>query len=377
MNQLPETILQFGSGRFLRAFADLFIHQANQTASPVGRVVIVQSTGGERAGGLNSQAGRYHVVVRGLNKGAVVDQVEPVESISRALAAASQWEDVLKLAQSPQLRLILSNTTEVGYNLDPTDGPGDVPPRSFPAKLLAVLQERFRAGQPGLTVVPCELREHNADLLQAIVLQLAKDWQLPEPLRHYLKEECVWLNTLVDRIVTAPTDHPMLATDSLLTVCEPYALWAIQTKPRAWRFLEHPAVVWAEDVQPYFLRKVRILNGAHTALLSKAQPRGFLTVRAAVTDPELGSWLERLLTEEIVPVLEGRVDRPTEFARQTLERFRNPFLEHKLADIAVHHDSKVQVRLVPTRDEFIAKFGRTPPLLAEVLATSFRPAGTS
>jgi tagaturonate reductase len=181
----------------------------------------------------------------------------------------------------------------------------------------------------------------------------------------------------VDRIVTAPTDHPMLATDSLLTVCEPYALWAIQSKPGAYRFLEHPAVVWAEDVQPYFLRKVRILNGAHTALLIKAQPRGFLTVRAAVTDSELGPWLERLLFEEIVPVLEGRVDRPTEFARQTLERFRNPFLEHKLADIAVHHESKVQVRLVPTRDEFMAKYGRTPPLLAEVLAASYRPAGTS
>jgi tagaturonate reductase len=377
MNQIPETVLQFGSGRFLRAFADLFIHQANQTANPVGKVVIVQSTGGQRAGGLNSQAGRYHVVVRGLEQGAIVDRVEPVESISRALAAASQWEDVLTLARSPKLRLILSNTTEVGYNLDPSDRPGDRPPRSFPAKLLAVLQERFGAGQPGLTIVPCELREHNADLLQGIVLQLAKDWQLPEPLQHYLRDDCVWLNTLVDRIVTAPTDHPMLATDSLLTVCEPYALWAIQSKPKAWRFLEHPGVVWTDDVQPYFLRKVRILNGAHTALLIKAQPRGFLTVRAAVTDRELGVWLERLLFEEIVPVLEGRVERPTEFARQTLERFRNPFLEHKLADIAVHHESKVQVRLVPTGDEFVAKFGRTPPLLAEVLATSFRPAGTS
>jgi tagaturonate reductase len=377
MSQLPETVLQFGSGRFLRAFADLFIHQANQTANPVGKVVIVQSTGGQRAGGLNSQAGRYHVVVRGLDQGAVVDRVEAVESISRALAAATQWEDVLKLAQSPQLRLILSNTTEVGYNLDPSDRPGDKPPRSFPAKLLAVLQERFGAGQSGLTIVPCELREHNADLLQGIVLQLAKDWQLPEPLHHYLRDDCVWLNTLVDRIVTAPTDHPMLATDSLLTVCEPYALWGIQTKPKAWRFLEHPAVVWTDDVQPYFLRKVRILNGAHTALLIRAQPRGFLTVRAAVTDRELGAWLERLLFEEIVPVLEGRVDRPTEFARQTLERFRNPFLEHKLADIAVHHDSKVQVRLVPTRDEFLAKFGRTPPLLTEVLSASQRQAGAT
>jgi tagaturonate reductase len=371
MNPLPESVLQFGSGRFLRAFADLFIHQANQTAVPVGKVVIVQSTGGDRATGLTSQAGRYNVIVRGLAhegaRGVVVDRVETVEGISRALAATDQWPDVLAVARSPKLRLILSNTTEVGYNLDAADRPADAVPRSFPAKLLAVLRERFQAGQPGLTIVPCELREHNADLLQGIVLQLARDWQQPDALQNWLQTECAWLNTLVDRIVTAPKDHPLLADDALLTVCEPYALWAIQRKPTAWRFLENPAVVWTDDVQPYFLRKVRILNGAHTALLAKARPRGFLTVREAVNDPELGKWLERLLFEEVVPVLEGRVEQPAEFARQTLERFRNPFLEHKLADIAVNHDAKVQVRLVPTREEYRAKFGRTPPLLSEVL----------
>jgi tagaturonate reductase len=368
MNPLPESVLQFGSGRFLRAFADLFIHQANQTAAPVGKVVIVQSTGGDRAAGLTSQAGRYHIVIRGLENGAVVDRVETVESISRALAATTQWDDVLAVARSAHLRLILSNTTEVGYDLDPADRLGDAPPRSFPAKLLHVLCERFESGQPGLTVVPCELRDHNADLLQGIVVQLARDWEMPFAFLRFLQIDCVWLETLVDRIVTAPKEHPLLAGDALLTVCEPYALWAIRQHPKAWRFLENPAVVWTDDVQPYFLRKVRILNGAHTALLVRARPHGFVTVREAVNDPELGAWLERLLFEEIVPVLEGRVDRPVEFARQTLERFRNPFLDHKLADIAVNHDAKVQVRLVPTRDEYKAKFGRTPPLLTEVLA---------
>src|SRR5206468_6078082 len=136
--------------------------------------------------------------------------------------------------------------------------------------------------------------------------------------------------------------------------------FAIQDKPRAWHFLEHPAVVWTPDVQPYFLRKVRILNGGHTALLIKARPRGFATVREAVNDPELGAWLERLLFEEVVPVLRGRVVEPEAFARQTLERFRNPFTEHKLADIALHHEAKVKVRLAPTREEFVARFGRTP-----------------
>src|SRR3954451_7486486 len=119
MSALPETILQFGSGRFLRAFADLFIHQANQQGQAVGRVVVVQSTGDDRAGGLNRQGGRYHVVVRGIEDGKVVDRVEPCEAVSRALIARSQWNEVLALARSPDLRVILSNTTEKGYDLDP------------------------------------------------------------------------------------------------------------------------------------------------------------------------------------------------------------------------------------------------------------------
>jgi len=368
MNTLPETILQFGSGRFLRAFADLFIHQAN-AQQQIGRIVIVQSTGGERAGGLNRQGGRYHVLVRGIEAGQVIDRIEPCESISRALVAAQQWPEVLELARSPQLRVVLSNTTEKGYDLDPADGPNDAPPRSFPAKLLAVLRARFEAGLPGLTIVPCELRERQADVLRGLVVDLGRSWNLSADFLGWLENQCHWLNTLVDRIVTGtPADHPLLASDPMLTACEPYALFAIEDKPAAGRFLNHPAVVWTPDVMPYFLRKVRLLNGGHTALLIKAWPRGFRTVREAVNDAELGPWLERLLLDEIAPVLQGRVEDPSGFARQVLDRFRNPFIEHQLADIALHHATKVQVRLVPTRDEYRQRFGKEPALLNEVLA---------
>jgi tagaturonate reductase len=367
--KLPETILQFGSGRFLRAFADLFIHHANQEGQAVGHVVIVQSTGGDRAGGLNTLDGRYHVLVRGLEKGAAVDRMELCESVSRALVASSQWEDVLDLARSGGLRVILSNTTEKGYDLDPADGPSDAPPRSFPAKLLAVLRARYEAGLSGATIVPCELREHQADVLHELVEKLARDWNLSEAFQQWLGTSCVWLNTLVDRIVTGtPADHPLLAQDPMLTACEPYALFAIQEKPGADHFIEHPAVIWTPDVMPYFLRKVRILNGGHTALLIKAWPKGIRTVREAVNDPELGPWLQRLLLEEVVPTLAGRVEAPEAFARAVLDRFRNPFIEHKLADIAVHHATKVQVRLVPTAAEYHVKFGKEPALLREVLA---------
>src|SRR5436309_14302780 len=147
MNNLPETILQFGAGNFLRAFADLFVHQANQQGQNVGRVVVVQSTGDARANLLNQQGGRYHVVVRGLEDGRVVDRVEEVASISRALFAASQWADILDVARSPALHFILSNTTEAGYALNPADGPynpaSGASPISFPAKLTAVLHARW------------------------------------------------------------------------------------------------------------------------------------------------------------------------------------------------------------------------------------------
>lgn len=363
---MHETILQFGSGRFLRAFADLFIHHGNAEGQDVGRVVIVQSTGAERAGGLNQQGGKYHVVVRGFENGQVVDRIEECASVSRAIHAGSQWDDVQKLAASPHLHTILSNTTEAGYKLE-DDRPTDAVPKSFPAKLLAVLKARFDAGMPPPTVLPCELIEGNAGILQALLIKLAVGWDYPDAFVGRLVRT-PFLHTLVDRIVTGtPKEHPLLVADPMLIVAEPFAFWAVQDHPGSRFTLKHPAITRTNDVAPYFLRKVRILNAAHTALLIKAKPRGFAIVRDAVNDPELGAWLVRLLTEEIVPTLEGRVDQPQRFAEQTIERFKNPFLDHKFADIALHHESKMKVRLVPTRDEYQTKFGKAPPLLNEVI----------
>jgi tagaturonate reductase len=369
MTNLPETVLQFGSGKFLRAFADLFLHHANAAGQAAGRVVVVQTTGDERAHLLNEQGGRYHVLVRGLQAGQLIDRVEVSASISRALVAREQWQDVLALARSPELRYILSNTAEAGYELHPSDTAADRPPASFPAKLLLVLKERFEAGRPGVAILPCELFERNAELLRSTILKLAETWHLAPSLCSWIASECVWLNALVDRIVVGkPREHPLLATDGLLVVAEPYALWALEAHEGIGSFIQHPAIVRAQDIQPYFLRKVRILNAAHTAMVSRARPRGIATVREAVEDPEISKWLDRLLFEEIVPLLEGRVEAPAEFARQTLERFRNPFLDHKISDIAIYHDAKVRIRLIPTRDEFVARFGRTPTHLEEAIA---------
>jgi len=370
---LPETILQFGGGNFLRAFADFFVDEANAAGQNVGRVVIVQSTEGSRASAINDQGGKYHVVIRGLVEGQPVDRVQAVGSVSRGLDARSQWADVLQLARSPQLRWIISNTTESGYTLDPADGPTDAPPRSYPAKLLAVLQARHAAGASAPVIVPCELFEKNADKLRGIVTDLARKWQLDGGFIRWLESDCAWLNTLVDRIVTGkPAEHPLLKEDQLLTVAEPFAFWAVEKSNRADDFFTHRAILRCDDVTPYTLRKVRILNGGHTAIVCKVRGDGLdvQTVRQAVTHPVVGPWLQRLIFEEIVPTLEGRVADPKTFAAQTLERFANPFQVHKLSSIAAYHADKMKLRIEPTRAEYVQLFGKAPPLLDEVIRLS-------
>jgi tagaturonate reductase len=369
MSDLPETILQFGSGKFLRGFADLFIHQANEQGQHIGRIVVVQTTGDTRANLLTDQGGRYHVAVRGLAGGKLVDRVEESASISRALFATRQWPDVLAFARAPQLRWIISNTSEAGYNLDPADRHESTPPASFPAKLLLVLRERFGAGVGGVHLLPCELFEHNADTLLRLVLQLAEAWNLPADFTRWLSRECTWHNSLVDRIITSQSmDDPRLRGDGLAVAAEPYALWAIEVKDDSGDLLQHPAVRLTADHLPFFLRKVRILNAAHTALVGKAQAKGIRLVREAIADPAIEAWLRRLLFEEIVPTLDGRVEAPVAFAEETLERFRNPFLDHKISDILTYHDAKVKIRLIPTREEFRAKFGRGAVLLEQAIA---------
>lgn len=365
--QLPETILQFGAGNFLRAFADHIVDHANRDpATAVGRIVVVQSTGRERAEALNRAGGAYHVALQGIVEGKVFEQTDHVGSISRALHAGTEWPAVLAFAREPQLRWIFSNTTEAGFVLDAADqSPGTTAPHSFPAKLLAVLLGRFEAGAPAPGIVPCELIEANGEKLRALVLEQAAIWSVPAEARAWIADSCEWIDNLVDRIVPGPPrEHALKGTDPLLLSAEPFALWALKTKGP---FITHPAIVLADDISPYYLRKVRILNGAHTALAAHAISLGVATVRECVEHPEIGPWLKQVIFDEIVPVLEGRVADPTGFARITLERFRNPFLEHKLAAIAAHHEAKVKVRLLPTVAEFEAKFGKKPSLLSAAL----------
>lgn len=367
--EMPETILQFGAGRFLRAFVDRFVQNANDQGAAVGRIVVVQSTPGARADLINRQPEGYHVLVRGFDEGELVERTEHVRSISRALIAQTQWPQVLEAARSAWLQYIVTNSTEAGFDVDPGDRLESSPPASMPGKLTRVLWERFQAGAAPVVLLPCELIEGNATKLLGIVTGMARDWNLPPDFTEWLSRECVWLNNLVDCIVTpVPADVSLPEWDRMPVSAEPFALWAIQrpVAPQSHLF-PHAAIQVVDDLTPYYLRKVRILNGLHSAMSAKFRPAGFETVLQVVSDRQALRWLRALCFEEIVPTIAHRVDDAALFADQTFDRFRNPFLAHKLSDIALNHEAKIKVRLQPTRDEYARLFSRAPKKLCEVL----------
>ncbi|QDU31858.1 Altronate oxidoreductase [Anatilimnocola aggregata] len=368
--ELPETVLQFGAGRFLRSFVDRFIQQANDSGQGVGRIVVVQRSADSRADSLHAQDDGFTVLVRGYEQGELIERREKVHSISRSIVAADDWREVLRVAVASELKYIVSNATEAGYQIDPTDRLTSHPPVSLPGKLTQVLWVRFNHSLRGVTILPCELIERNADKLRALVLEQASIWALPAEFTEWVTTECLWLNNLVDCIVTGPpADHPLATKDSLLTCAEPYALWAIE-KPanREALLFAHPAIQLVDDLSVCYLRKVRILNGLHSAMVAKFRHQGFVTVQDVLRDAQATRWIRDLLYEEIVPAIAYRVPGVAAFADDTFDRLRNPHQQHKLADIALNHADKVRVRLQSTHEEYVQLFGKSPVRLAEVIA---------
>ena len=362
---MSETILQFGAGNFLRAFVDLFVAQANRNpATAFGKIVVVQSTDRHRADALNAAQGRYHVAIRGCSGGRIVDEVEAVDSISRALHAGSQWAEVLAFSRSPGLRWIFSNTTEAGFALDDRDAtrpPADTPPHSFPAKLLDVLLVRHSAGRPAVAIAPCELIEQNGKKLRALVLAQADRWKVDAATRAWIADSCRWLDSLVDRIVPGPpAEHLLKTSDPLLISAEPYAFWAVEG---AGDFLVHPSVTLTTDLRSYYLRKVRLLNGGHSLMALAAYLAGHDTVKQCMNDPLFSAFLRQGLYDEIIPVLDLPAGELAAFARAVEERFANPFVNHALLSISLNSTSKFAVRVLPSLRAYLENKGRLPPVL--------------
>ena len=374
---LPERAVQFGTGALLRGFIDDFIHRANGQGVFNGRIVAIASTGSARDRALREQEGLYTLVVEGIERGQSMRECRIISSVSRALSAVDEWHDVLALAREPLLEFVFSNTTEVGIVPDDDSGAEDAPPRSFPAKLTRFLFERASAfayaSDRGLVIVPCELIEDNGARLRDIVFAIARRWELGTTFIEWLETSVSFCNTLVDRIVPgAPKGddverlQAMLGyDDALLTTCEPYRLFAIEGDEQlraklAWAV--DPGIVIAADIAPFRKRKVHLLNGAHTLLVSAALTMHCETVREAITNPALGRFVHQAMLDEIAPALD--VEGAEEFAEAVLDRFRNPHIRHALIDITLQATMKMRVRVVPSIQRYVARYDRVPQSLA-------------
>jgi tagaturonate reductase len=336
-------ILQFGASRFLQAHVDLFVSEALPRGEAMGRIAVAGTTGSpeSRQRVAAFAAGQpYPVLVKGLSDGAVVDETVEVKSVGAGVDAATQWDELERLFIAA--RCAVSNTADRGYEIDPDDRPDTGPPRSFPAKLAKLLLARHGAGADPITLFPCELTPTNGQVLRGVVLDMLGRWQAPETVRRWVGEECLWVNSLVDRIVSEPLDP-------LGAVAEPYALWAIENQPGLELPCRHPAIVVTGDLEPYERLKLFILNLGHTYLAeiwSKGGGAPGLTVREAVADTTMRTKLDALYAEEVLPVFMtiGMGDEAQAYLKTVIERFSNPFLNHRLSEIFTNHEAKKRRR---------------------------------
>jgi len=362
----PERVIQFGEGGFLRGFVDWMLQKLNDSGRFDGSVVVVQPIPQGLCHKLEAQNGLYTHIIRGVE--GVETQV--VDVISRCVDPYTDYEAYLALADNPDFRFIVSNTTEAGIAYRAEDRLTDTPPVSFPAKLTALLYRRYQKGLPGFILLPCELIERNGDKLQEIVLQYAALWELGEDFARWVREENRFCTTLVDRIVTG---YPREETidlgyvDEMVNTSEYFHLWVIEGDSTL--AAELPLadiglnVLWTDDLEPYRTRKVRILNGAHTSMVPYALLRGFDTVKSCMDDPDMLAYVRRCVFDEIIPTLDLPKEELTAYAEEVLRRFANPYIKHYLSSISLNSVSKFKVRVLPSLLEYSRRTGQLPATL--------------
>lgn len=384
---LPIKFLQFGQGNFMRGFFDWQVDLLNERSGLNAGVVVVRPRGGSGSPLLDVQDGLFTTVVRGLDEsGTPVSASRTISCVQREINPATMYGDYLALAQLPELRFIVSNTTEAGIATNDSDAFDDAPPSTFPAKLTRLLFERYRhfdgSADKGLVLLPCELIEQNGPALKAAVLHFARLWQLEAGFAGWLEHSCTFCSTLVDRIVTgypenaAAIEAELGYSDQFMVAAEHYYLFVIEGPASLAEELKLAGanlnVKLVDDITPYKKRKVGILNGGHTALVPVALLAGLETVGQAVNDEQVGAYLADTLNEEIIPALPLPQDELQQFARDVLLRFRNPYIQHRLASIALNSWSKFAARIAPQLLRYVEVQGQLPQRLVLALAATMR-----
>lgn len=376
--EYPERIIQFGEGNFLRAFVDWIVDKLNKEQDFNSSVLVVQPRDSNRVYKLNEQDGLYTLLINGIKKEDLVQERIVINSISRGINTYKEYDEFLKAAENPDLRFMISNTTEAGIEFDENDKLEDRPQSSFPGKLTAFLYHRYKAFNgdlsKGLLLLPCELIDKNGDSLKEIILRLSNLWRLEDGFVNWINNANTFYNTLVDRIVPGYPKESALEIqdelgyeDSFLVEGEYFHLWVIEG-PKDIKN-EFPAeaiglnVLFVDDLTPYRTRKVRILNGAHTAMVPVSYLYGLNTVRESVEDEVVGKFVNSLIFDEIIPTLDLPQDELLDFANDVIDRFRNPFIKHYLMSISLNSMSKFKTRVLPSILEYINRKGQLPSKL--------------
>lgn len=380
--QYPEKILQFGTGVLLRGLVDYLVDKANKQGIFQGRIVVVKSTDGSTAD-FDSQDSLFTTHIKGKAKGELVNRQLVNASISRVLQSNADWDKVLTAIRQPQLDIIISNTTEVGiqYVEEKVDG---VVPASYPGKLLSVLLERYRCfngdAAKGFTIIPTELVVDNGRLLKEIVLKLAAHNELPADFINWINTANTFCSSLVDRIVPGKPKDLVAQNetagyeDSLWIEAEPFLLWAIEGSEKVAGKLSFKQaderMLVAESITPYREQKLRILNGSHTAAVAVGYLSGLNTVYECMQNPVMKRFFETVVLEEILPTLKDLGPQTAVFAKDVLDRFANPFIEHKLLSITFQQSSKTNTRNVRTLLRYYEQKKMLPPMISIGLAAS-------
>ena len=369
---MKETVIQFGEGNFLRGFFDSFLDTMNKKGIYDGKAVVIQPRAGGKCALLNAQDCKYNLYLRGIEKGEVRSEHSLIESISRAVDPYKSYEEYISLADNEDFRFIISNTTEAGIAFDESCRFEDKPCLSFPGKLTQLLYRRYEKGLNGFIFLPTELIDKNGDELKHCILRYANFWKLEEGFINWIEKENVFSNTLVDRIVTGyPTDetaalHP---DDKFLDTAEIFHLWVIEGNFENELPLQKAGfnVVWTDDATPYKKIKVRILNGAHTSIVTGALLSGVETVGECMEDETVSAFLDKCMNTEILPTI-GDNEDSRQFMNSVFDRFRNPYIKHQLRSIALNCVSKFAVRVLPTALEYKEQNGSYPECLSLSLA---------
>lgn len=383
LKDAPEKVLQFGEGNFLRAFVDYWFDMSNEKVGWNGKCCLVQPIAPGLAKLINAQEGLYTLYLRGRQNGEKVDAKRVISSVSRCLNPYEKedYDAMMQVAVSDDLEYIVSNTTEAGIVYDPACQQADCPPSSFPAKLTQVLCARYNAKKPGVIVLSCELIDNNGKELLKCVNQYIDQWGLDDGFKKWVNEDCTFCSTLVDRIVpgrirdaaeVARLEEANGYHDELIDVGEIFGVWNIEGP--AWledklpfkaAGLNCPVV---PDVTPYKKRKVRILNGAHTGFVLGAYLAGFDIVRDCMHDDVIRGFMNKMLLEEVVPILPLDQEDCKQFAAAVEDRFNNPFVNHELMSISLNSTAKWRARNMPSLLEYVEKNGTLPTCLSLGLA---------